>query len=240
MYLYGFTKYVWADKIWKVNWKSTPWDLFLFWDEYFLSLWDDISFFEQYLYEIREPESKFQLIEKKFISSKTIDFINYMVYQRYCPYYNVIKYFLSPEIDKLLERKTAKKKSILTNSCINWNQNMQLDVEWQNLIIFPDLWTLMNTIDKSVMQQSHIDVLQSTNTQNQKDKSRWNIKQWNTKVIIATHSEIFQDYKNLKKIVIFYPHKRYYSNQQDPRYKTLAVVQKMSEIYKCKLEIIEN
>lgn len=98
----------------------------------------------------------------------------------------------------------------------------------------------MSSIDENFRKLPWIDVLLSTNTQNQKDKSRWNIKQWNTNIIIATHSEIFQDYKNLKKIVIFYPHKWYYSNQQDPRYKTLAVVQKMSEIYKCELEIIEN
>ena len=28
-----------------------------------------------------------------------------MAYERYCPYYNVMKYFLPQEIDKLVERK---------------------------------------------------------------------------------------------------------------------------------------
>ena len=46
--------------------------------------------------------------------------------------------------------------------------------------------------------------------------------------------------QHLKKIIIVYPHKWYYANQQDPRYKTLAVVQKMSEIYSCILQIIES
>ena len=71
----------------------------MFGEDYYLSLGDEISFFEQYVYEIREPESKFQLIEKKLISKETIQLINYMVYERYCPYYNVMKYFLPQEIN---------------------------------------------------------------------------------------------------------------------------------------------
>ena len=225
-YLYWFTNYAWSDKIWKISWKLKAWDLFQFGEDYYLSLGDEISFFEQYAYEIREPEDKFKLIEKNLISKETIQFINYMVYERYCPYYNVMKYFLPQEIDKLVERKAAKKK--VSNS------------DWQTLTVFPDLRTLTNLTDDEFRKKPWVDTLLSTNTQNQKDKSRWNIKMWNTKVIYATHSEIFQNYNDLKKITIYYPHKWYYANQQDPRYKTLAVVQKMSEIYNCELEIIEQ
>jgi primosomal protein N' len=257
-YLYWFTKYAWSDKIWKISWKLKAWDLFLFWEDYYLSLWDEISFFEQYVYEIREPEDKFKLIEKNLISKETIQFINYMVYERYCPYYNVMKYFLPQEIDKLVERKIWKKKGcapllkgaprrggdFLDSSSLLKPGTALCSSEWQidgqTLIVFPDLWTLINFTDDEFREKPWVDTLLSTNTQNQKDKSRWNIKMWNTKVIFATHSEIFQNYNDLKKIIIFYPHKRYYANQQDPRYKTLAVVQKMSEIYKCELEIIEN
>ena len=245
-YLYWFTKYAWSDKVWKVPWKLKAWDLFLFWDEYYLSLWDEISFFEQYVYEIREPDDKFKLIEKNLISKETIQFINYMVYERYCPYYNVMKYFLPQEINKLIERKIWKKKTvsfwtkwkILIDSSSLILSEYQMD--GQTLIVFPDLWTLINLTDDEYRKNPWVDTLLSTNTQNQKDKSRWNIKQWNTKVIFATHSEIFQSYNNLTKIIIVYPHKRYYANQQDPRYKTLSVVQKMSEIYSCKLEVIEK
>ncbi|HKL44058.1 MAG TPA: hypothetical protein VJ892_02140, partial [Candidatus Absconditabacterales bacterium] len=74
----------------------------------------------------------------------------------------------------------------------------------------------------------------------QKDKSWRNIKNGNTSIILATHSEIFQNYKDLKKIIIIRPHKRYYSNQKDPRYKTLDVVKKLSEIRDCDLEIIDT
>jgi len=247
-YLYWFTKYAWSDKIWKISWKLKAWDLFLFWDEYYLSLWDEISFFEQYVYEIREPEEKFKLIEKNLISKETIKFINYMTYERYCPYYNVMKYFLPQEIDKLVERKVWKRKNTSAVNGASWIilkdssllYTLEWENDWQTLIVFPDLRTLINMTDDDFRKQPWVDTLLSTNTQNQKDKSRRNIKLWNTKVIFATHSEIFQNYNNLKKIIIVYPHKRYYANQQDPRYKTLAVVQKMSEIYKCELEIVEN
>lgn len=256
-FLYWFTKYAWSDKIWKVPWKLKAWDLFLFWDEYYLSLWDEISFFEQYVYEIRDPADKFKLIEKNLISKETIQFINYMSYERYCPYYNVMKYFLPQEIDKLLERKIWKKKSAsiikedpaLAGDGFNFLVNKitptplkegGLSIDWQTLIVFPDLWTLINSTENEFREKPWVDTLLSTSTQNQKDKSRWNIKMWNTKIIFATHSEIFQNYNDLKKIIIYYPHKRYYSNQQDPRYKTLAVVQKMSEIYSCDLKIIEQ
>lgn len=263
-YLYWFTKYAWSDKIRKISWKLKAWDLFLFWDDYYLSLWDEISFFEQYVYEIREPEDKFKLIEKNLISKETIQFINYMVYERYCPYYNVMKYFLPQEIDKLVERKVAKKKSSVKINILSWINSMsswanltsswakskdidssslcssEWQNDWQTLIVFPDLWTLINSTDDEFRKQPWVDTLLSTNTQNQKDKSRRNIKLWNTKVIFATHSEIFQNYNDLKKIIIVHPHKWYYANQQDPRYKTLSVVQKMSEIYNCELEIIEQ
>jgi len=251
-YLYWFTKYAWSDKIWKVPWKLKAWNLFLFWEEYYLSLWDEISFFEQYIYEIHEPEEKFKLIEKNLISKETIKFINYMVYERYCPYYNVMKYFLPQEIDKLIERKVWKKNlsshTFLEKErecCIKSSSFSMMDLwnfpkEWETLIVFPDLWTLINMTDDDFRKEKWVDTLLSTNTQNQKDKSRRNIKLWNTKVIFATHSEIFQNYYDLKKIIIVYPHKRYYTNQQDPRYKTLSIVQKMSEIYDCELEILEN
>ncbi|MDR0651047.1 MAG: hypothetical protein LBG59_06750 [Candidatus Peribacteria bacterium] len=49
--------------------------------------------------------------------------------------------------------------------------------------------------------------------------------------IVATHSEVFQPYKHLKKIFLIDPHKWYYHNQQDPRYSLVSVVQRMGEEY---------
>jgi hypothetical protein len=56
--------------------------------------------------------------------------------------------------------------------------------------------------------------------------------------IIATQSEVFQPYTNLKKILFVDPHKWYYNNQQDPRYALSTVVKKMGELYTAEIEEI--
>ncbi|MEI8252379.1 MAG: hypothetical protein WCG25_01180 [bacterium] len=73
--------------------------------------------------------------------------------------------------------------------------------------------------------------MKSNDTQNQKDKKWWMIKNGEIKNVFCTHSEIFQDWNDLKKIILIDPYKRYYENQQDPRYSVNEVVKKMLEIH---------
>ncbi|MBU0627006.1 hypothetical protein KKG31_06555 [Patescibacteria group bacterium] len=82
--------------------------------------------------------------------------------------------------------------------------------------------------------------MHSKQTQNQKDKHRRSIKTGNTNVIFASPSEIFQDFKDLRKIIFIDPHKWYYANQQDPRFKVGAVLEEMGKIYSAGLEIVNN
>jgi hypothetical protein len=56
--------------------------------------------------------------------------------------------------------------------------------------------------------------------------------------IFSTPAEIFQDFSDLKKIVFIDPHKWYYANQQDPRYKVGAVLEEMAKVYGAEVEII--
>lgn len=249
-YLYWFSKYAWSDKIRKANGNFKSGDLLRLWEEYFLVLWKEVSFAEQYVYQLKNEEPEYELVEKKLLNNQTLKFINRMVYRRYAPYYNVIpKLFLPAEIEKLVDRKLTSKKissSFQNSDGITYKLTLStwidvsLSQQWQTLIVFPDLRTLMNLVDDKFMSQAWVDVILSSNTQNQKDKSWRNIKNGNTRVILATHSEIFQNYKNLTKIIIVRPHKRYYANQQDPRYKTLAVLQQLAEIRNCDLEIIDT
>lgn len=249
MYLYGFNKYAWIDKVWKTDLDPKSFksgDLLQISDDFYLSLWKDTSFFEQYVYWLKSDISKIETIEKKLLNKQTLELLHRMVYQRYSTYKNVVKLFLPQETQQFLDRKITKKnkKTKQTDDIkikkINiLDQDISIVEGWQTLIVFPDLRTLMNLSSKELRNTILVDTLISTNTQNQKDKSRWNIKVWNTQIILATHSEIFQNYKKLKKIIIIQPHKRYYSSQQDPRYKTLEVVNKLSEIWKCEIEIID-
>lgn len=239
-YLYWFTKYAGSDKIRKTEHKFKSGDLLKLWQEYFLVLWPEVSFAEQYVYQLKEEESKYEIVQKKFLNKQTIELIHRMVYRRYAPYYNVVpKLFLPTEIEKLVDRKINKKASLYQRGIgVILGKNISFSKNWQTLVVFPDLRTLMNLTDEKFTSQSWVDVLLSINTQNQKDKSRRNIKNGNTNIILATHSEVFQNYKDLQRIIIIRPHKRYYANQQDPRYKTLDVVKKLSEIRNCELEII--
>jgi primosomal protein N' len=106
---------------------------------------------------------------------------------------------------------------------------------WQVLIILPDLRTLHNLFSDKLLEDKLVSFIYSNSSQNQKDKSRRKIKNWNTVLIISTYWEIFQDFYNLQKIILVDPHKRYYSNQQDPRFKTQEVAKQMAEIHKAKL-----
>ena len=249
MYLYWFNKYAWIDKVWKVDdnfieeTKIKKWDLLNIWEDYYLVLWKEVSFIEQYVYWIKSDISKIQIIEKRLLNKQNIELLHRMVYQRYSTYKNVSKLFLPQEIDKLIDRKISKK--IFKNDNFNLleidilSEKIELNIDWQILFVFPDLRTLINLTSSDIRNAKWVDLLVSTNTQNQKDKSRRNIKNWNTKIIFATHSEIFQNYKRLSKIIIIQPHKRYYSSQQDPRYKTFDVVKKLAEIWGCKIDIID-
>ncbi|MDR3168507.1 MAG: hypothetical protein LBU27_01775 [Candidatus Peribacteria bacterium] len=83
-----------------------------------------------------------------------------------------------------------------------------------------------------------IDVLQlfSTDTQNRKDVNWRTIKKGLASTVIATQSEVFQPFSALKKIVFVDSHKRYYHNQQDPRYSLTTIVEKMAERYGAELQ----
>ena len=85
----------------------------------------------------------------------------------------------------------------------------------QILVVFPDLWTRENYLqaDKEAF------LLNSLDTVAKKQTNRWKIKQSLSGIIIATGSEIFQDFQNLSDIFFVEPQKWYYASQQDPRYK---------------------
>jgi primosomal protein N' len=107
-------------------------------------------------------------------------------------------------------------------------------------MVFPDLRTIYNMMDDKNFEKPWTSFLHAKQTQNQKDKERWAIKNGQSERIIASPSEIFQDFKNLEKIIFIDPHKWYYANQQDPRYKVAAVLERMKKIYDVEIEIINN
>ncbi len=250
MYIFSFNKFAWFDRVFKLKIPDNKelqktlqrWNLVKYQDDVFLCLWDEISFPEQYEYRYEIKEVDLSIISKSFLTYETLDMVNWMVYRRYSNYKSVLKYFVSFDIEWLMSRwKLQVKKNIIKNNEIliqNWKFELSdKQIDGQQLIIFPDLWTLYNTIDEDILSTKWNIFLKSNDTQNQKDKKWWMIKNGEIKNVFCTHSEIFQDWNDLKKIILIDPYKRYYENQQDPRYSVNEVVKKMLEVYWAKLEI---
>ena len=250
MYIFSFNRFAWFDRVFKLSVPQNKegqkifvrWNLLKSKDDIFLCLWDEISFKEQYEYMYDINISDINLISKTFLTIKTLDMVDWMVYRRYSNYKSVLRYFVSFDIEGLLSKwKSQNIKNKIKNYEIvtkDWNISVtNKEIDWQQLIIFPDLWTLYNTIDEAELSDKWNIFLNSNNTQNQKDKHWWMIKNWEINNVFCTHSEIFQDRNNLKKIILFDPYKRYYENQQDPRYSVNEVVKQMWKFYWANIEI---
>ena len=246
MYLYSFDKFAGPDKVFTITkWnafckKVKIGDLVKSGEEIFVCLGDEISFPEQYVY-FHVPKMDIQILHKWLLSPKAVQMIHRMVYTYYSTYKSVMKYFVSDDWEKLLEKKVKR----ITDNAQRETDNVKrvpftVSPEGQTLIVYPDLWTIMNSVDEKELTKKEVAFLSSTNSQWQKDKHRWAVKTWNVSMIYASPSEIFHDFYDLKKIIFIDPHKRYYANQQDPRFKVGAVLQRMSELYDVQLEIIGN
>lgn len=237
MYLYSFDRFFGFDKICILAENSTKkkvkaWDLLIFGNQYFLALGETLSFSEQYQHL---TTTQAELVYKGFMTPPTLQLFHWMVDHHYTTYKSVVKLFLTNAIEKLLEREGKLKAQ---------SSKLKAVSEWQTLIVFPDLWTMTNSIgtierlnDRTIDSLSVVTLL-SGDTEKQKDVHRWEIKKWMKSVIICTYAEIFQDFNNLKKIVFVDPHKRYYASQQDPRYKVGEVLTKMGELHGAEVEMI--
>lgn len=245
MYLFSFDKYAWFDRVFKVetNYKLNAWDLIDYLWSIFLVLWEKISFESLYIKFWMELSIKPQVVVKNFLSTKTMEFIHYMVYQNYTSYKNVIELFFDYEsADKLLKLEVSKKKiPEYADIQIDYNFSKILlsnkKYDWQQLIVFPDLWTMTNywienwklTIEDWVVLHGHA-------TDKQKNIVFWWIKSWKISTLFCTYSQIFQDWKDLKKIIIIDAHKWYYKSQQDPRYYVPSVLNKFADLYWANIE----
>lgn len=159
---------------------------------------------------------------KSFFSKQTIELIHWFVHQYYTSYKNVVKMFVSGELADLFKKEISVKKKIE-----------------QSLVVFPDVWTMDNYLkgqEKSITKLNYV-LLNSTSTQQQKDKAWRGIKMGHIQTLYCTPSEVFQDRKDLKNITIIDSHQWYYKNQQDPRYDTREFVKKMAEMYGAQLTL---
>ena len=167
-----------------------------------------------------------------------LDLLHRMVETYYTTYKSVIRLFVTNAIEKLLEREGKLKAQGSKLKAVVQSWGFSLATEGQTLIVFPDLRTMFNTTDEAFRESEGVAFLSATQTEKQKDVHRWEIKKWIKSVILCTYAEIFQDFHDLKKIIFIDPHKRYYANQQDPRYKVGDVLEEMKKLYWAELQIV--
>jgi primosomal protein N' len=238
VYLYSFDRFFGVDKVCLLGYsgkkKIKAGDLLIFGNQYFLALGDKIVFSEQY--EHLETV-KAELVYKQFFTKPTLNLFHWMVETYYTTYKSVVRLFITNDIEKLLERENK-----LPKIAKNWQKVAEywfsLAAEGQTLIVFSDLWTMFNSTSEQFRESEGVVFLSATQTEKQKDVHRWEIKKWMKSVIICTYAEIFQDFYDLKKIIFVDPHKRYYANQQDPRYKVGEVIEEMKKLYNAEVEIM--
>ncbi len=232
MYFYWFSSFFGSDKVWYSD-KDFAYkigDLISFQGNCFLCLGEEVSFFELYRSKVISLDGS-EMLFPGFLSEKSVSFINWMVYYRYSSYRSVMRYFIFHDIDYALSKEVKRKKAKkIDEKLILDLKNIGFDISpvGQTLIVFPDLFTLFQVLPSEILNSEYTSLLISTDTQLQKAKKWWSIKNWNSNLIISTHSEVFQDYKNLKKVILFDPSKWYYTNQQDPRYKIKEVLDFLS------------
>lgn len=253
MFVYSFTNYAWHDRIFhtaaKIPKKQVAGDLLWVNEQYWLLLWDDISFIEQYKTK-RNTERTVIEHYPKFFSLQTQELIHRMVYQWFTTYKKIIPLFISNDIDYLISKHSPKKKVILDSrsALIFNNEKNRFIIEtkkpentkeiWQQLITFPDLRSLYNMININSLPEDVV-ILTSQTSANQKAKIFWGIKYNKITTLLTTHSWIFQERSNLKEIILVHPNRWYYTNQKDPRYKTEEILKKMAEIYWSEVSFIE-
>ncbi len=245
MYLYSFDRFYGFDKVCFLaeetrKKKVKPGDLLILGNQYFLALGETISFPEQYQHLTTVQA---ELIYKEFLTQPTLNLFHRMVETYYTTYKSVVRLFVTNDIEKLLERETqvqGKRWKVKGEiPCFLSLFPFSCSQEWQTLIVFPDLWTMFNQRpNDETMKWPNIVTLLASDTEKQKDVHRWEIKKWMKSVIVCTYAEIFQDFHDLKKIIFVDPHKWYYANQQDPRYKVGDVLEEMKKLYWAELEIV--
>lgn len=241
MFLYAFGHYAGIDRVfvapksfWEKSWTllQTPQG------ECFLILWNKVAFPERYTRVFDKIPAK--ITKKHTITTKTMDHIHRMVAHRYTTYKKVIPLFLPHGITTyfhlLTKKSTGKKPSHSPFLYQNFELIQQWQKkDWQQLIVFPNVWTMRMLCPKSFFtsqKPSNVVLIHAKLTDRQKIVLQQKIRCGLVDTVCTTPWEIFQDRKKLTHLQLVDEHKRYYSNQQDPRYKVPVVIEWMKKKYR--------
>ena len=230
VYLYGFTRYAGHDRVCVAyeslqtdkKKKLTQGDLLQHGGEYFLVLWTDVSFVEQYEYDFPWLIEECEILIRGLLTEHTLQFVHRMVYTRYSSYKNIVPLFINHDIPALLAKKWSAKLL----------QRIKSHGEWkQTLVVCPDVWTIESLLRWSTYDRDTVTMLHSASTQQQKDRFFWYARSSKELTLVCTSSELFANRMWLGRIVLHDPTKWYYANQQEPRYKVVDCVKQLATLW---------
>lgn len=150
------------------------------------------------------------------------------------------KVTLSPEQNKAYREINASTNNKILFYGLTWSWKTEiyiklikdnLDNNKQSLFLIPEI-ILTNQLSSKIMKVFWKDVLilNSTVTDATKTKHRININNWSAKIIIWTRSALFYPYNDLWLIIIDEEHDNSYISDSAPRYKTIEVAEKITEL----------
>lgn len=212
----------------------TAGDLIVCHNEYYVIRYQDQEFNSTML-----DSTQTHLIHRTLISAHTLQRIDWMVRYRYSTYNKVLALFLPAEWSVMSKYPLPKSRKPRYQSRSYTHQKLLVDHiqhSGQQLIVFPDLWTLTSMVDLSALVTG-TQILYSTMSLKQKITTYRNIKCGHCHTLICTHSQLFQDRHSLRDILIIDPHKRYYKNSHTPKYFTQDVVEYVAHLYHAQIQI---
>lgn len=109
--------------------------------------------------------------------------------------------------------------------------------EWkQTLFLIPEI-ILTNQLSEKIQKifWDNVIIIHSAITDATKSKFWVSINNWDSKIIIWTRSSIFYPYNNLGLIIIDEEHDNSYVSDSSPRYNTIEIAEKITELNKNKL-----
>ena len=252
MYLYSFSKYNGPHRIYTTTYPYPlqSGDLIHADQWYFLVLGEEISrpTLHTQVIVLESP----QLLVVGFLSTRAIQLIHWMVYTYYTSYKSIVPLWVD-DVEYLLKKspttiipqdltddikitptKSTKKLPVSQSDSLILQDHKLVHsgslVPWSQLIVVPDVWTIHNIITRP---PSLYPIATSASTALQWSKLRQWAQSGQLSTLIATPSQIFWDWKDIQQILIVDHHKRYYKNQQNPRYDTVEVCEKIAHVRWC-------
>lgn len=107
----------------------------------------------------------------------------------------------------------------------------QLEKNKQSLLLIPEI-ILTNQLELRLKQVfgDNILTINSNITEANKTKAWFSIYSWNAKIIIWTRSSLFYPYNNLWLIIIDEEHDNSYQSDQAPRYNSIEIANKITDL----------